>query len=589
MGESGTKKIAAIMTVILTLLCGYAVSEDLPACVLAEINQYGEEPLVNSVELPMHDGKVLYAAWSIYRELYGYVYDPSTDTCDTYMEMSQPFTGACLTAGETGTPSFTLGNGTESITWTLREEDFVITGWTNADYTVTLENEEYLFVSTDNGTGTRVERTSNLWLMSYEDLPHSPEKAAALTAISSEAAETMLPGFTLCSYESYNGGDEANAWYARLTENGLLQLSALSLKSGEGITKRTDSMMIPVTEWFRQQCETTPLKEMINADTLSDTFRFPDQTLDIAAVPVNGQIIEADLQSRFLALITQEEDGRHLVIVTEANGQYQAACSQVMPENLYMDTFHNTDGEISLEWGSYGDNGNWDGWQASWVLDRQGTWRLQWVMPPSNETWAPNYGYVYVYGAWQDRLCGELDVPDLMDGHFEELPDTVDDLMARIDTTGWAVVNNPDPEDRLYLRKSPARGAEALGKFWNGTVFRVLETKGDWCRVEIGTNGVLEGWMMKKYLTFGSDMNSVFRPYRDYELKESILTTSSVRQTWTDPWLTDLSSLVIGDGNSFGIIGLCEAEGKKPASLILINDLGEVGYVPMEWFGPGNG
>lgn len=583
------KKIAVIMVLTLTLLCGCVSAESLPECVQAGINRYGEIALVSSVELPLPDGQVFYAAWSIYRELYGYIYDPSTDTCDAYMEMSQPFTNARLTVNESDAPSFTLGNGTESITWTRTEEGFVITGWTNEEYTVALENGEYVFVPAGNGTESRIERASNLWLMSYEDLPQSPEEAADLTEISSKAAETMLPGFTLCAYESYNGGDEAYAWYARLTEDGMLQLSTLSLKSGEGITGRTDSMMIPVTEWFLEQCETTPLKEMINADTLSDTFRFPDQTLDTAAVPVTGQIVMADLQSRFLALITQEDDGRHLVTVTEENGQYRVTRSQVMPENLHMDTFHNTDGEISLEWGYYGDDGHWNEWQASWVLDKQGTWKLQWVMTPSNETWAPNYGYVYVYNQWQDRLCGELDVPDLMDGHFEELPDTVEDLKARINTDGWAVVNNPDPEDRLYLRKSPSRGAEALGKFWNGTVVRVLETKGAWCRVEVGTNGVLEGWMMKKYLAFGSDMDPVFSPYRDYELKESIQATSSVRQTWTDPWLTELSSMVIGDGNTFKIIGLHESEGREPDTLILINDLGETGYVPMEWFGPGNG
>ena len=74
------------------------------------------------------------------------------------------------------------------------------------------------------------------------------------------------------------------------------------------------------------------------------------------------------------------------------------------------------------------------------------------------------------------------------------------------------MVNNPNPADRLHLRVSPERGATSLGKFYNGTPVRVLEERGDWVQVEIGLDGNLTGWMMKKYLAFGEAMDRCSPP-----------------------------------------------------------------------------
>lgn len=102
--------------------------------------------------------------------------------------------------------------------------------------------------------------------------------------------------------------------------------------------------------------------------------------------------------------------------------------------------------------------------------------------------------YTYCYG---DHPWADITVMD-----WNSLPRSLEEALSIMDSSGWAVVNNPDPADRLHLRLSPERGAKSLGKYYNGTPARILETKGDWARVDLF--GV-SGWMMKKYLAFGTD------------------------------------------------------------------------------------
>lgn len=71
-------------------------------------------------------------------------------------------------------------------------------------------------------------------------------------------------------------------------------------------------------------------------------------------------------------------------------------------------------------------------------------------------------------------------------------------------TGGKAVVSNPPPQTRLILRAGPSTSAASLGSFYNGTVVDVLEYGPVWTRVLV--NGI-DGYMMTKYLTFGSDIN----------------------------------------------------------------------------------
>ncbi|NLB91175.1 MAG: SH3 domain-containing protein [Clostridiales bacterium] len=71
----------------------------------------------------------------------------------------------------------------------------------------------------------------------------------------------------------------------------------------------------------------------------------------------------------------------------------------------------------------------------------------------------------------------------------------------------YALVNNPDPADRLNLRVSPSRSANSLGKYYNGAKVTLLEPeeKG-WSKVQIGT---LEGYMESRYLAVNASEGQV--------------------------------------------------------------------------------
>lgn len=87
-----------------------------------------------------------------------------------------------------------------------------------------------------------------------------------------------------------------------------------------------------------------------------------------------------------------------------------------------------------------------------------------------------------------------------------------------------AIVNNPDPADRLHLRAKASSDAESLGKFYNGFSVYVLDsnpTAKTWVQVEIGGKGgdfYMTGYMMTKYLAFGEAGNRVESGFPQKEL-----------------------------------------------------------------------
>ncbi|MDO5436314.1 MAG: SH3 domain-containing protein [Clostridia bacterium] len=83
---------------------------------------------------------------------------------------------------------------------------------------------------------------------------------------------------------------------------------------------------------------------------------------------------------------------------------------------------------------------------------------------------------------------------------WENIPASDAEAKAILNSEEYAVVNNPDPRDRLHLREKPDKDGRSLGKYYNGTPVHVYEIRGDWACVSVGDQ---DGWMMKKYLTFG--------------------------------------------------------------------------------------
>ena len=109
-----------------------------------------------------------------------------------------------------------------------------------------------------------------------------------------------------------------------------------------------------------------------------------------------------------------------------------------------------------------------------------------------------------------EHCCGDHLGSDITTVDWNSLPGSFEEALAVMDTLAWAVVNNPDPEDRLHLR-AETEGAKSLGKYYNGTPVRITEQKGDWVHVELfGING----WMMKRYLVFGDAAHAGGKPKR---------------------------------------------------------------------------
>ena len=174
------------------------------------------------------------------------------------------------------------------------------------------------------------------------------------------------------------------------------------------------------------------------------------------------------------------------------------------------------------------------------------------------------------------RFIGSLPGFSLWEADLNALPKNEKELKAAMDRTGWAVVNNPNPADRLHLREKADRSSDSLGKFYNGTPVKILKKQGDWYQVQIGQVG-LTGWMMKKYLTEGEKMDAVAPAYPDLYLKGPYYDNPAA---WAG---TDVNAAILLDG-SYAIIGIYQ-----DTQYILLSWDGEITLAPMAWFFPGNG
>ncbi len=66
-----------------------------------------------------------------------------------------------------------------------------------------------------------------------------------------------------------------------------------------------------------------------------------------------------------------------------------------------------------------------------------------------------------------------------------------------------AVVNNPNPADRLHLRLRPDAASTSLGKYYNGTTVTLLPAEKEYEGFTCVQAGGMTGYMMTEYLAFG--------------------------------------------------------------------------------------
>ena len=205
-----------------------------------------------------------------------------------------------------------------------------------------------------------------------------------------------------------------------------------------------------------------------------------------------------------------------------------------------------------------------------------GTWGISLIYPEENAPlffFAQHvvYGDVYeIEGHFGNHPWSDITAID-----WTTLPSSYEDAVAHVNRDNWAVVNNPNREDRLHLRVSPDKDAASLGKYYNRTPVLIRKYGSTWCAVTVCG---LDGWMMTEYLAFGEEMDGV-----DY----------------AGPWLTrkeHLSEVRLYEGprassqyamhelNWFCVLGVA-----GDYYHVWLPDTEEYGYVHMDDLWEGNG
>ncbi|MGN0778450.1 MAG: SH3 domain-containing protein [Aristaeellaceae bacterium] len=406
------------------------------------------------------------------------------------------------------------------------------------------------------------------WFVFAEDLPYTPEQAQALNAISQQDVADLYPGYTLSSYESYNGGSSASAAY-RKVENSVLYVRRVTLEAGKGAVREQDCMPVPLSSELVARLATEPADTLLDVSG-SGTLFLTESGLDTKRIPVKDKVLDSDLQADTLVLLVEDRSGyRRLTLVSMQGSAYRIDSTLPLPEDASLDIFHAGDGGILLAWSN---------WQAGYRRRSDGKWLLTWAMYGDEErTLMESVAFCGTREEWSagstaGMRFGTPAGVDLMQAEMTAWPVTG----LPLDRTDWAVVNNPNPEDRLHLRIKPDKKATSLGKFYNGTPVHILEERGSWCRVEIGTDGHLQGWMMKKYLATGEDMDGVQCVFPQAVRIEEV-EGMPLYLTAAGEGLTYLTG-------EWWIVGVVEND-----LYVILTDLGEAGYAPQSWFTDGNG
>lgn len=418
---------------------------------------------------------------------------------------------------------------------------------------------------------------SNSLAMAFDDLPHTPQRAQSLADLTEDAVKDYFPGYTLRSFSSYNANTAVSACYSRI-ENGMLYAKHATFTAERGQPYVFDCIPIPLSAALLRRLDTEPFEQLLNLSVTSEIFLTED-AFDTALIPVEGKIIQSCLQEHTLLLLMEDDQGvRKLYLVTATDTGYDIQSTNDLPKDVCLDLPHAGNGYVNFHW-TREVNGETQYRLASFMRLADDSWVLDWVMNSESfvyETCFCGACPEYYSGNSDGVLIGTLKGSNLLEADLDALPQSEEAILSSLNRTGWAKVSNPDPADRLHLRTKPERNAPSLGKFYNGTPVQVLKEQGDWCQVEIGVDGQLVGWMMKKYLTFGSAMDNV--------------PCAFPQKSWREEYRNDPAYDVLKlqekfpMDDDFWVIGVAEDD-----LYVLMNMRGYTAYAPMDWFFDGNG
>ncbi|MBQ2953763.1 MAG: SH3 domain-containing protein [Clostridia bacterium] len=554
-----------LLVLLLCLLPVMALAEEVPDGVMALIDEYyGQRLPVEFAEVKLSDGRRVGIAIAENRNAFQVENrgDGWTIIGQDYV-MDELYPAYPEVAAQDG-QSVCIAQKDNTVTLTYRYdgERFRLAAWVIPGYLpVTVEGDVLTYDTGRTPFTTVVPGGVTDWPYWAEDLPLSPQEAMDRAAISEQNAAEMFPGYTLRDYQAFNDGAEADVVYSRIS-NGVLLIRRVKLQAGLDPVV-TDAMPVALSESLLARLETEPFDDLIWCWTGGDTF-LTQVAFDLSQYPLpeGAVILQNRIETHSLVVLARVEGVKYLYVFE--NGP--AYVSQPLPEDAGIDFFHAGSGDLEFEWAQ-------QNMSASFTRREDGRWLLSWCTcygPSMDIHFSANAFGIRLHDAGADGedvfRVGTMASTDLFTINLSELNGATPEL----DQSGWAVVSNPDPADRLHLRDRAGKSGNSLGKFYNGTPVLVLERKGDWTRVQIGFGATARtGWMMTKYLTFGADMDTVADAFPELIFREEYEAQGT--QLGYDYW----------------VVGV-EEEGRTKQYILLGSD-GMVMYVDQAWLWGGNG
>ena len=380
---------------------------------------------------------------------------------------------------------------------------------------------------------------------------------------------TLLLLLTTAGAEEFSGGkDFWDDAYRCIVENG-----HLTFQSDDGTTYQP----IAVKEGFAEAAKALAAQ----ADTYAAApMGLAKSLLPYVADELTGgaELLEIYCTTELIGMHLRDAENNDVLRVAWWTGEGYQMVDKVVGQDFSLDTVHVSAGEVYMEVDGqeYALNLR-DGKLVLWyTVGREIVYIQPHAIGDAEEwCWMLNDNYVY----------GNHPFYDVAAVDFATFPDTYAQMLKQVNRTNWAVVNNPNPTERLHLRTEPDRKSVSLGKFYNRTPVYVDEIRGEWAHVTIGR--ALSGWMMTKYLAFGEDADKVACAFPQLSLIEKYQENVADElvfdfYVFDAPDLSSAKTLWHSSDDHY-LIGVID-------DFYMIMDTDEnVRYIPQDWIWVGNG
>lgn len=235
--------------------------------------------------------------------------------------------------------------------------------------------------------------------------------------------------------------------------------------------------------------------DLLSVNEYTGNWLNDEAMLRCAAEVTDWQVVSGATQDNGLLLLTRDDAGDLRLVVW---AWPVTTVSSVLPEDacLGYENFTNwlwlPTQNVLVDFGTYADRSAHI--RGIWPLDEQLHEEPLWL----GKNWIAEDSAPFRWG----KLCVGDHPWATLDVDWTTIPTSMEAALEHLDSSSWAVVNNPEHTDRLHLRAKADKDSSSYGKFYNGTPVEVLEKGKTWTKVRVAGQ---VGWMMTEYLAFGKD------------------------------------------------------------------------------------